>query len=680
MDFQLNDFAFDLRASLAPSNHIWVGSGSCTVAPLANTAAGVKGLFAPPFAARDVQLLLDIQADGHTVSDTGNLGKGDCGLLYAGAEWRPDRIARSGTYNYFVEGRLISLFVRSRLVPLADRPGFLLSVSIANRTERSIEVRVNPELTPGRLSLQPLDDWDYGHPAPGEPASPVGSNVWENSDVRMTLLTDEPERVRLAPGEEAVCRVAVVLTRSGEECGAAESLADWETGTEVIWQERIARLCASVPRLESDIPGLEDYYRRSLVSGLICLWEHPDFAMQPFPVVSGIEGAGICCYPWDTGGYAGRVLAMMIGSGKMMELARLMANSGIESHSRFSPSGVGKDVPYSYSLWSFFNLIWSNIEQHGEGQELYDVMRRLLLSEENRLPAWGELLDYGTQRNLLEMRSAAHDHVVSSPNAERAWCYDRLADMAERLSNGEAAQWRDKAERIRSSIREHLWDDEAGWFICRYPDGHVERVYTIQAYDTLRMGVCTEPMKAALLSHVREGAFLAPYGVSSVSAEDTIHYELNDPDWSGGGCYTGEATLLALTLWEIGQDELAWDVLKRLFWMGRHLPYFPQEHYCDRPAVPAHKRANVIAGLSGAEAILFGMAGLKPGADGTLTVHPQPPSEGKVSVTGYPYRGRVIDIHMQPGYCRIVCDGVVKYEGALAPCTITVGMSKLTER
>lgn len=663
MSFQLDDFAFDLRASVAPPHHIWVGSGYGTVAPLANTVAGVKGLFSPPFAARSLQLQLELEADGHIVGDAGSFGKGDCGLLYAGAEWRPDRIARKGTYHYYVDGRLLSLAAGSELVPLSDRAGFLLTLRVVNRNDRAIDVRVKPFLAPGNPSFRPLDDWDYGHPAPGEPAQAAGEGIWENDQVRVTLLQERPQTFGLPPGQEAVFRLAVVLTRSGEVCDAFDDFAGQGRRTTEVWQERLRRTCRAVPKLQSDIPGLEDYYRRSLVSGLICLWEHPDFAMRPFPVVSGIEGAGICCYPWDAGGYAGRLLAMMLGSDSMMELARLMVNSGIERHSRFSPSGLGKDVPYSYSLWSFFNLVWSNVEQHGVGRELYAELRKVLLVDEERLPAWGELLDYGKQHNLLEMRSAAHEHVVSSPNAERAWCYDRLADAAEWLGNEEAAQWRDKAERIRRAIREQLWDREAGWFHCRYPDGHLERVYTIQAYDTLRMGVCTEEMTDALLSHLRDGAFLAPYGVSSISAEDAVHYELNDPDWSGGGSYTGEGTMLALTLWELGRSGPAMDVLKRMFWMGKHLPYFPQEHYCDRPAVPGHKRANVIAGLSGAEAVLFGMAGLKPQPDGTLTVSPHPPEEGKVSITGYVYRGRTIDVHMKPDYCEIVCDGNTVYAG-----------------
>ena len=97
--------------------------------------------------------------------------------------------------------------------------------------------------------------------------------------------------------------------------------------------------------------------------------------------------------------------------------------------------------------------------------------------------------------------------------------------------------------------------------------------------------------------------------------------------------------------------------------MGEMLPYIPQEHYCDRPAVPAHKRANIIAGAAGAEAVLHGMAGLEARLDGTLRIAPSPHPGGFVELRGIRHRGRRIDLRFEPGRMAVAADGKTIYDG-----------------
>jgi hypothetical protein len=201
----------------------------------------------------------------------------------------------------------------------------------------------------------------------------------------------------------------------------------------------------------------------------------------------------------------------------------------------------------------------------------------------------GVLRDYGDQSNLLEMRSAGWEHVVASPNADRAWALEALAELSDLTGAAlPAADLRESAQLIRAEIVRQLWDDGAGWFPSRYPDGHTELAYSIQAFDVLRTGACPPHVTKALLGHL--GTFLGEYGVSSVSTADEFHYETADIDWSGAGAYTGEGPQLAQALWDRGEPELAWDVLRRLLWMGDHYPYFPQDDYSDKPGAPASGR------------------------------------------------------------------------------------------
>lgn len=93
------------------------------------------------------------------------------------------------------------------------------------------------------------------------------------------------------------------------------------------------------------------------------------------------------------------------------------------------------------------------------------------------------------------------------------------------------------------------------------------------------------------------------------------------------------------------------------------MPYYPQEHYCDRPLPVAHKEANIFSGLAGIEAILIGMAGIRPGIDDVLWIRPQAPAQGTVEILNYRFRDHVFDIYMGDGKCEIIRDGATVYGG-----------------
>ena len=656
------DFAIDLASLTTHPDHLWVGSGSTTVRPVLGTVMAVRGFFSPPVSAPDLLLDVTVEIDGHTVHDWGAGGGGDVGMLYAGGCWRPDAIERIGTYHHRKDGHLRSVHVRARLVPLVGQSGFVLVVDVQNRAPSACSIAVRPELRPGCPRHIPLSEWAYPKPAPGkEEAVACGDGCWRNSEVTLRLHCENPS-FEVTPGETARFACTVVADGDARCVAAAEAL---EAETLRAWQNRLDTYLAAMPDLTASNADLETYYRRSLVSGLVCMWEKPGFVIHPHVATSGIDGGALCSYLWDFGGYAPHTLALMLGN-RAREIALEFGRMDLTRYYAIAPDGKSVGVGYAYSVWSFFEMVWAICVHRGFDAELFAEARRLVLGLEKRADE-RLLVDFGGHDQLLEMRGTGWEHVVASPNAERASCLRRLADLAD-FSGGDPAQsasWRERAEAIGRAVREHLWDAEAGWFRCLHPGGHTELVYSIQAFDALRAGVCTPEMKAGLLRHLVADGFLGRYGLSSVARADTVHYEVNDPDWSGGGAYTGEAPQLALTLYEAGESALAWDVLSRNFWMGRHYPYFPQESYADRPLSPPQKRANIISGLTGAEAIIFGVFGLRAGLDGSLAIAPQPPPGETMTLSGLRYRGRIVDVALEPGRVSVKVDGKIIHKGEL---------------
>lgn len=663
--FSLEDFAIALNQITSAPQHTWVNSGYTTVNPQLNTVMGVNEFYSPPFAAKNFNLSVELIADSFQIKDVGSFGKGDVGLLYAGGIWFPHKIMRNGTYHHLKNDKLISLGVTSELVPLFGKSGFLLKITIKNRSNSPMNLTLLPTLVPGNPTFVSLDNWSYGQPKAGDlETRQISRSVWGNDKTKIGLF-QENTMTKLKPGASSTSYFVVLMTLADDALPQNCDAPQLEQTAIHAWNKRLATYTRNITTLASDISGLKLYYDRSVLSGLACIWENETFKVNPHLATSGMDGGALCSYLWDIAGYAPNMMNLMLDSA-IINIAKQMVNINLEKYYAFAPGGAGVGVRYSYSPSAFTGLVCSICKFLGPDAELFHSAKKLILNDEKNSAQRNHLIDYGVQHNLLEMRGTGWEHVVVSPNAERVWCLNQLAELGEYLNQNadEMTAWRKQAEIIKRSIRQELWNNDARWFMSKYPDSYNDCVYSIQVYDALRSGVCDSSMIEALISHLRDGAFLGDFGVSSVSAEDTLHYEVLDTDWSGGGAFTGDGPQLALILYEIDKPEIAWNVLQRHFWMGKHLLYYPQEHYVDKPMTPAHKRANVIAGMTGAEAILFGLIGLQPNYNGQLWINPHPVTEGFIKIQGFIYKGNTFDIDLAPAKLIVTRNNLLLFQGS----------------
>ena len=674
--WQLSDFAIDLNKLITRPDQLWVGSGFTTVNPVLGSVLGTADIMSPPLAGRNCAFNVTMVANGDTIRDKFVWGSKPNNILYTGGTWQPDRIVRRGIYHRMHTSGLISFEIVSYLVPLADQSGYIIRYGIRNKSENKLTLQVIPSFDPGKPNWLPLNTWAFVTPPWGYSPAPYGylpptdtitvsqtaANEWSTDKVKLKLYQENNQAI-IAENETATGGFAVMLAAKPTSLPEVSDLAAWEKVALDSWQKRLQWALAKIPVLTSNNTALENYYKRSLVSALVCIWEKPDFKLNPFIATSGLDGGSMTSYIWDIAGYAPNLMCQIMGD-KIVEIARYMAAIDLEKFNAFAPDGTGTGVSYAYSTVSFASLVYAIACQQQAYPDLFEQLKRLVLKDEER-PMQKGVIDYGEQKNLLEMRGMGWEHGVPSPNAERAWTFTKLSEMGEKLSynNTILQQWKQKADTIAANIRRELWDEKAGWFCSRYPDGHKELVYSIQVFDILRTSVCTPNMKKAIIRQLEENKFLFPYGVSSISKADSLHYEVTDTDWGGGGAYAGDLPQLALDLYHQGFAAKAWDVLKRQLWVGDLCPYFPQEHFCDRPASPSFKRANIIAGLTGAEAILYGLIGLDPRIDGSLWIKPASTIDDPITIKGYGFKNHVIDVTVSTTFCQVVADGKLVYKG-----------------
>lgn len=639
-------FSLNGDLNITEEKDLWVFNGMLSVNVSIEDVLSCKGIYAPPYASSN--FLLRIKVSGKTVD-------------IKEYEWTPWAFKRKGV----LEGVTVS----SSLIPIVGMRGIVLAINLENTDRAKKNIPLQLYVKSG-LSVFESKDWKYEPPITSEEYSlrydnrrliiegdsgaiVVGLNVddleWDRKALSVNITLEENERRTI--------HVAIGIGSTEEARSNCDAILDNpEKAIEYSfekWQKKINDLFTKLPRLEAESEQLVKFYNRSLLSFLLCQWQVPEFILHPYYSTSGIDGGAVCCYVWDIS--YGCEIFPLYDPEALKEHIKQFLKTDLTSHFAFTPlDGTPTGPWYAYNHYSIVSMIYYYVLHTGDTEFLKEKVNGKSILEraiyhatyKDDLNKPVELIDYGNNRNLLELRRTKYEHYVPSPNGERYFSY-KAVDTLCKLAGREPIGLSERAEALKKLIKEKLWDKEDKWFFHLDENMRKGKVYTIQVFDLLRTGVLDKEEEEGILTHLNKEEFLSKYGIHSLSKKDK-GYDLTDVDWGGPGVYTGDAPQIIEDLYKSGHPELAEDILRRILWWGERMPYYPQAVKAAEPDYRHDGRANIVAGITVAQAIIFGMFGVKVEPNGDIIINPHPPRfSPELKLTGLKILGKNIDIYVK---------------------------------
>jgi len=162
---------------------------------------------------------------------------------------------------------------------------------------------------------------------------------------------------------------------------------------------------------------------------------------------------------------------------------------------------------------------------------------RWLETRRNRTPH-GPLLDIGS--NIDYGPTELYESPTIWPDVQcfLADHYRKLGQIAQVIGRpeGERREWTQKAERLATAIREHMWDDAAGTFWCLSDTLKFKRVASPVEFHSMTTAVATREQARRLLTRLKDPAKYAPsaqypFGLPSAPFDSPV-FVVKD-GWSG---------------------------------------------------------------------------------------------------------------------------------------------------
>lgn len=677
-------FSFSFRAAdsqnILLDRDIWVFSGDTMTNISREDITEVQKFLSPPYASSDFRF---------------TVGLGETPIRAKSTVVYPREIHREGNSG--------SLRVSSVVLPLADRHAILMRLKLTNESNKSLQVPLRlfpwgsidrPEPYqfamgfPNTVADRPgLRRWPYTD-YPNEPlysnestgnvlifrrADGLGWAVGTTLAVQPRLMTAQ---FSLSAKESKTLNFVLALGEENLYSDVDKLLANFEKEFDA-QRQRDEKLLSDAfgrfPILETADARLSGFYKRGILTLLLSQWDTRFFVTQPFYSTSSLGGRYLVSYIWDAAYYTARPLCMY-DPYTVRKLIRyfLLANP-MKSFAIRPTDGSPYHHYYAYSTYALIYLIYTYVSFTGDLTvltECYgdkDVVGDRI--EEKRVIDWlkdfarfGEhngtpyLVNYGSNRELLELLLGSYDGIVPSPNGERCGIYQMVSELSA-LIGETLPTFRQNAEMLRDTLVRELWQSKEGWFGLIDSQGAKRVVYTIQIFELLQTKMLPSSISDAMVSHLNEEEFLSEYGVHSISKRDPI-YDPLDGNWGGPALYAGAGPQLATILYQAGYAREAEEVLRRILWWGERFPYYPQCIYADHAAYRYDGAAINISGSSTVDPIIYGIFGIEPQVDGTLVINPKPGMLGRgASLRNVLIRGRRIDVFLNANRYELRVDG-----------------------
>lgn len=593
-------------------------------------------------------------------------------LVLQDCRWQPNQIVRKGTFHKLIEGKWISFAVTS--VAQADAHDDLvhMELTLYNRTNAVLEM----DLLVKQSVANPTD------------ANPGSNDVASHPDARRVVMAsrqlpfgthEREERFQAAvvadlpalvdgwcltvpPHGTAVAHLGIYFLSVDAEPPAPvfSGLADSASRAAAATRARLAAARSALPQVRTLVPELDQFYDRCLLSLLEARWDRADWPLRPFYAA----GTWLFTLAWDVS-FSSAAIALLDPAG-LRKALRAYLGAGLLKHSYIGWDGtLGHSYAYTVfaGLWALRDYLEVTgdlaflDERDSTGTSVLSQVHSTVEELRRTYTADDGLLDFGDKTvAYLETRTDGYQHRVAVANLMLVDALAWLAEVAD-VTGEDGNDFRSASQDLKALVDAQLWDPAAQWYANRFPDGSRHLVWSYHLFDALRGRALNPDQQCALVSHIREGVFLGPHGMYSVARTDTVHFDLDDADWGGGGQYTGMPLRVAESLWRLNEPVMAWDLMVRCVTWGSAFPYVPQEVYTDRLACPDIEQAVEVSAGAGVQAVIFGLFGIHPQLDGSLRIGParQPQFFG-ASLTHYRHRGRIYDVHLGPDGFSVSCD------------------------